>query len=176
MNMDINNNVYIWVTDVKPHDDVYILDGRAFDDEFGFGGQDLRKYSGDILLISCKELIKINGELGLIHISRRGRLWTLNNNKIPETPFLLTNNININHKYSDMVSMKPSDDALEVFNRDKKGIYPIISDNFIGVITYEDGSTWLDAFSDVGSEIMEKEEVITFSEWDTEAGTIKRID
>ncbi|HEX9061481.1 MAG TPA: hypothetical protein VF941_14970, partial [Clostridia bacterium] len=125
---------------------------------------------------SCKDSIKVNGELGLIHISRKGTLWTLDNSNFPDTPFLLTSNIMVKHKYSGVVSMKPSNDAKEVFRRDGKGIYPIVANNFIGVITYNSGTIWLDAFSDADNEVLEKEEVITFSEWDTEAGTVKRIE
>lgn len=177
LNMDIKSNVYIWVTDVKPHENgVYILDGRPFDDEFGLGRENSRRYAGDILLTSYKDSINISGELGLIHISHKGTLWTIDNSNFPDAPFLLTSNIMVKHKYSGIVSMKPSYEAKEVFNRDIKGIYPIVANNFIGVITYENGGIWIDAFSSVGSEILVNEEIITFSEWDTEAGSIKRID
>lgn len=70
--MDINGQVYIWVTDVKLFEEGCILDGRAFDDEFGFGGEDIRRYSGNILIVSKNESINLSSEIGLIHFHIEG--------------------------------------------------------------------------------------------------------
>lgn len=91
--MDISGKLYIWVTEIKPYEDKnYILDGRPFDDEYGFGLEDLRNYSGDILFVSSKEYTKSKVEIGLAHISRKGKLWTLKTDYLPITPFLMTSN------------------------------------------------------------------------------------
>lgn len=174
--MDIKGQVYIWVTDVKLFEEGYILDGRAFDDEFGFGGEDIRRYSGNVLIVSNNGSINLSSEIGLIHISRKGTLWTLDSKRLSATPFLLTSNTSIKHKYSGYVELQPSNNAKVIFDKFEKGIYPIVSNNFIGVITYENGAIWLDAFSDTNGEILAKEEVVSFSELGVEAGTIKRTE
>jgi len=165
LNMDISGKLYIWVTEIKPYEDKnYILDGRPFDDEYGFGLEDLRNYSGDILFVSSKEYTKSKVEIGLAHISRKGTLWTLKTDYLPITPFLMTSNTLIKHKYSGKISLNPSEEAKQIFNNFQSNIYPIVSTDFIGIIVYTNSSWWLEAFSELDKEILTKEQNIILSE------------
>lgn len=83
--------------------------------------------------------------------------------------------MSIKHKYSGYVKLQPSNSAKVIFDKFENGIYPVVSNNFIGAITYGNGIVWLDAFSDTYGEILAKEEVVSFSELGVEAGTIKRL-
>jgi hypothetical protein len=171
--MDIKNNVYIWVTKVtKDNENDSILDGRAFDDNLGLG-EEKRCYHGNINLVSNKVRKKINCDISPIHFSREGIKWlTKGIDNILETPFLLTSNLKIEHKYSGKVYLKPTKEAEEIFKRDGKGIYPVKSINYLGILENNYGSFKVDLFMKNCSDALESEQIV-FTEWDIEAGILK---
>ncbi|MFD0671908.1 hypothetical protein [Cohnella sp. GCM10027633] len=170
--MDTKKHIYIWVTKAEPFEGAnFLLDGIAFDGDFGFGDKNSRSYSGQIIMISFDESVISKGEISTIHISRKGFKWVLESNQTVATPFLLTNNLTLKKSYSGMVSARLTDFFKMVFERAGTGVYPVIASNFLGILHYDNASLYLRAYS--AEDLKIKNEKLFFSEWDMEIGIVE---
>jgi len=169
--MDINNHVYIWVTEIDSFNDGTVLNGMAFDGEYGFGKEDIRNFSGSLAALSEENKVVFEAELSTVHIAGKGTLWDVNVKNLPNVPFLLTNNIKLNGPVRQKITLSPTDEALAIFQRDNEGAYPVLSKNLVGMLEHTKEKDIIIGFTDenekfVGSERLE------FSEWGFEVGNI----
>lgn len=174
LNMDIHQYMYLWITESEPFENGgYLLDGLAFDGDFGFGSDGTRSYRGDLTLLTQSESMAIMGEVSTIHISRKGVKWVLETERILSPPFLLTNNLDINIQFYGKVKADLTDFSRMIFDRDRRGSYPIAGSNFLGIVSYDNSSLLLQAYSE--NEISINSEKVFFSEWDEEMGTVNLL-
>ncbi len=169
--MDISNHVYIWVTSVDTLDDSVILNGLAFDGELGFGEGEVREYSGTLAVLSSAKRSVISAELSTIHIAGKGVLWNINTDKLPNAPFLLTSDLDLAGPVIKDITLSPTAEVSEIFQRDREESYPVSSTHVVGILEHSDESDVLIGFTS-GNEDLIGREKLGFSEWGIELGKV----
>jgi len=169
--MDISNQVYIWVTNVDTSDEGAVLNGLSFDGEYGFGVEDMREYSGTLAMLSNKQHSIIRAELSTIHISGKGVLWNINVEQLPDVPFLLTSNIELTGPVIKNIGLSPTEEAFEIFQRDREGSYPVCSTRMVGILNHSNESDVLIGFT-TGDDNLNSLEELEFIEWGIEVGKV----
>jgi len=174
--MDTENRTFIWVSSHRPSTSgELILDGIVFDGSFGFGSEDAKGFAGKVLLVSAADAVELSTNVSTIHIAREGVKWTLKATHLPDVPFLLTSDLTMKHRYRGPVRWEPSSEGREAIERARDGSqFPVVSADFLGVLSFKTGNVWLDAFSNSRDALLTAPSEITFCEWDTAAGTIAR--
>jgi len=168
--MNINDDIYIWVTEVL--DDIFglkIFDGCIFDGDYGFGVNDVREFTGTLHLLYGIEKVEIYGSVSLMHVSRRGVLWLFDGGELPIPPFLITTNKKINNIKQSSVSLILTQESQEIFARNVDGLYPVISENFMGILYNSNNENFLIWFDEGNGGDFNSKRLI-FSEWDVEVG------
>ncbi|VAW69005.1 hypothetical protein MNBD_GAMMA10-2373 [hydrothermal vent metagenome] len=169
--MDINNHVYIWVTDINSTGDLTILNGLSYDGEYGFGQENVRSYTGSLVALSDKNKILLEAELSTIHIAGKGTLWNINVNNLPNVPFLLTNNTELNGPVRQKITISPTEETLAIFQRDSEESYPVISKKLVGILEHSNENDILIGFTVVDDQFVSSDG-LEFSEWGLEVGNI----
>jgi hypothetical protein len=169
--MDISNHVYIWVTNVDTLDDSVVLNGLAFDGELGFGEDEVREYSGALAVLSSTQRSVISAELSTIHIAGKGVLWSLNSGKLPNAPFLLTSNFDLTGPVIKDITLSPTVEVSEIFQRNREESYPVCSPHMVGILEHSDEHDVLIGFTSGNEDLIGREE-LEFSEWGIELGKV----
>lgn len=172
--MDISKFVYIWVKTKEPSDNGMLLDGLAFDGEYGFGHEEVRNFKGKLAVLSrsCRSEIDVN--LSTAHESGKGVLWYIDTDNLPSTPFLITSNLELQGLLTVSIALQPTRETIEIFNRDGATSYPVSSSKFIGVLQHENNSDTLIAFADT-KYLITNEIELTFCEWDSLVGKLQTL-
>lgn len=168
--MDINEHIYIWVTGTSKFESGTILDGLAFDGNFGFGSEDLREFHGQVALYASSGKVVLDTMLSTMHIARKGLVWILNSNTVPSTPFLLSSNLGLVGPVNKSINLNPTEDAMEIFSKDGSGQYPVVSEGLIGLLDHQESGDFLIAFASRKEDLNQSHWRLIFSEWESEVG------
>jgi hypothetical protein len=169
--MDISNHVYIWVTSVDTLGDGFVLNGLAFDGEFGFGEDEVREYLGTLVALSDAQRSVISAELSTIHIAGKGVLWSMDTDKLPNAPFLLTSNFDLTGPVIRDITLSPTAEVSEIFQRDREESYTVRSAHVVGILEHSDEHDVLIGFT-TGNEDLAGLDELEFSEWGIELGKV----
>lgn len=173
--MDINKEMYIWVDTIFQKNKYgIVVDGNSFDEELGFG-LEKRMFEGEFIQISKSGRIMDNGRIEMIHYSHFGLKWIINNaSPFLDIPFLLTNNLSINHIYSGLAQFTPSREAEISFNKYQNNSFAIVSKQCIGNLCVNKKSFYFDIFSDKSNlkAMNFKEETFSFAGYSNSIGKI----
>ncbi|MCU7929100.1 MAG: hypothetical protein KZQ97_22075 [Candidatus Thiodiazotropha sp. (ex Dulcina madagascariensis)] len=169
--MDISNHVYIWVTSVDTLGDGVVLNGLVFDGEFGFGDDEVREYSGTLAALSSAERSVISAELSTIHIAGKGVLWSISTDKLPNAPFLLTSNLDLTGPVIRNITLSPTAEVSEIFQRNREDSYPVCSTHVVGILEHSNERDVLIGFTTGNEDLIGLEE-LGFSEWGIELGKV----
>lgn len=150
LNMDINKEMYIWVDTIFQKDikKGIVIDGNSFDDELGFG-MEKRNYEGEFIQLSKDGTVKNFGEISMIHYSRFGLKWIVNANDFAmKLPFLLTNNLTMNHIYSGKICITLTHEAKRKLEKHSDANFAVISENCIANLSTHGEFIFMDIFTD----------------------------
>ena len=171
--MDIENEVYIWVESVEKNESGFLVQGIAFDGDFGFGKEGGRSFSGEVLIVSISTRKTAFVEISVAHVKGKGGVWQIVSDAVPAPPFLISSNHDL-HGPNDMeINISPTASACEIFERDGAGRYPVVGSNIIGILDYMEGGSRLLFFSDRDDLKLSCPTEIFFSEWGISAGSIR---
>ena len=168
--MDIREDVYIWVNDISESKAGVILDGFAFDGDFGFGGDDVREFQGELALYSEEGKNVIDSNLSTIHVEKKGTVWLLTAKELPAVPFLLSSNLSLVGPVKKSIRLKPSKYAEESFAKDGDSQYPIESEGVIGLLNHCKASDYLIMLAEDESFLNKPSYKLLFCEWELDAG------
>lgn len=176
MNSEKFFKMAIWVTYVRLDggDGNWLIDGFGFDDEYGFGFDGKRSYVGMASLITNEKRISRNVEVGVAHYDR-GVAWYMNADFIPEAPFLITENDELEFSGGFEVGVEFSQDAVRFLDPGiDDTITPIISEHWVGILEIKSAVCRLQVFSKKGV-VPAKGESIIGAEWECELGQITYV-
>jgi hypothetical protein len=167
--MDISKHVYIWVTSVDTLEDEFLLNGLVFDGGFGFGEDEEREYTGSLAVLSSEQRSEINGELSTIHIAGKGVIWSINTDKLPSVPFLLSSNLELTGPVVRNITLSPTAEVTEILHRDRKESYPVCSTQVLGILEHSYEHDVLIAFT-TGKKDLTGLDNLEFCEWGVRLG------
>jgi hypothetical protein len=144
----------IWVSkyELENQDDTLFqwkTDGIAMDGYHGFGSENVRGYSGMVQLISDKVNAVVFTEISQVHYSRQGFQWQIKSQeKLPDPPFLITDNLNMHVIFSGFVCLDEEQDIIDTHRQDGE-YHSICADLWFGIATVKkERKVHLTAFSD----------------------------
>lgn len=170
--MDIENEIYIWVESVEKYESGFLVQGIAFDGDFGFGKDGARSFSGEVLIVSSSTRKTAFVEMSVAHVKGKGGVWKIVSDTVPSPPFLISSNHDLHGPAAVEINISPAASACEVFKRDGGGRYPVVGSNVIGILDYMEGDSRLIFFSDRYDLKLSCPTEIFFSEWGISAGLI----
>ena len=150
LNMDINKEVYIWVDTIfsQIEKDSIVFDGNSFDDEMGFG-MEKRCYEGEFIQLSKDGSAKESGKISMIHYSQSGLKWIVDVDDFTmKLPFLLTNNLAMDHVYSGEIHIALTHKAKTKLEKYPNTNFSVISENCIANLSCYEESVFMDIFTD----------------------------
>jgi hypothetical protein len=173
--MDIENEVYIWVEFAEKNESGFLIQGIAFDGDFGFGKEGCRSFSGEVSIISNSTHETTYVELSVAHLKGKGSAWQIISESVPSPPFIISTNVALHGPSSLKVKVALTDSANEIFEKDRFAAYPVVGNNIIGILEYMAGDSRLLFFSERSDMQLSYPTEIFFSEWSMPVGLIRPI-
>ncbi len=170
--MDIN--LFIWVTNVIVEGGESVLDGVVFDEDFGFGCEDIRNFNGNMAIYTTLEKVLIESELSVIHVAGKGVLWSLKSTNIPAPPFLLSNRVDLSGVIETPVSVHFTSEAKKALEGSGYGFYPILVKGTVGIFNYNGDNPSMIVFPKFESSLDQDYWEPILSEWDLKLGRLER--
>lgn len=154
----------------------WIADGTPIDGYHGFGDDEIRSFDGEVALLSFENKLIQYISISLMHFSRGGFKWRINETEfLPQPPFLISSDLAIEIIFNGNVEMSESPEDFN-FSEPDSYVYSVATRNWFGIMKLEgDNQVHLVAFSSKKDVTVAVEDELWTFEWDCLFGTIKRI-
>lgn len=170
--VDTSNYFEMWVRAVEPICDETCLIGEVFDDDIGFGLDQIPRFDGDVLFLSDEVHLIQHAFLSVIHVSRRGTLNTISEvERLPKPPFLITSNLLLKGPFRFPVLVEPTTEAVPFLDNPAIQEFPVAAHRMKGVLRETGKDYELIAFSEDRVLAGTKWE-LKFTDWDTRLGWV----